>query len=497
MTKFSIIHKLAVAGVLVVAALAANAVVQPVLAAASGCTNGTSYKDFNGTRTGRDTLTVWPKKKLCKDAKVNFTTFEVLNKNYNGKPFKNNPTALPQASIWNKTVTLKKGSTSKVTVKMGLPDDCTPYQIDAYVGPVQTKITTSAGLKGTRAIVAKLFDKLKDDCTPPAPVKVKACNTITGKIEDVVKGKENTPPHTTDLSKCAPKPEKVEACNTDTGEIEFVDKGKENTPPHTTDLSKCEEVPEPEMVEACNTETGQIEEVEEGKENTPPYTTDLSQCEKIPACNTETGVIEQVLPGKANTPPHTTDLSKCEKVKACNTDTGVIEWVLPGKANTPPYTTDLSKCEKQPEKVPVCNTETGAFEEVEAGKENTPPYTTDFSKCKKVQVCNTETGEKEWVLPGKADTPPYTTDMTECEETPEPEMVEACNTDTMEIDEVEKGKENVAPHTTDMSKCEEVPETPETPDELPKTGVAGILQAIVGVGSLTAAGSYYLASRKQ
>ena len=293
----SIISKLVITAALVVTgvvASVASGIAQP--ASAASCTTGTSYKDFNGTRTGRDTLTVWPKKKLCKDAKVNFTTFKVLNKNYNGKPFKNNPTALPQSSIWNKTVTLKKGSTSKVTVKMGLPDACTPYQIDAYIGPVQTKVTTSAGLKGTTAITAKLFDKTKTNCTPPAPVKVKACNTATGKIEDVVKGKENTPPYTTDLSKCAPKPpEKVDACNTDTGEIEKVDKGKENTPPYTTDLSKCEEAPEPEMVEACNTDTMEIDEVEKGKENVAPHTTDMSKCEEVPETPDElptTGPVE-------------------------------------------------------------------------------------------------------------------------------------------------------------------------------------------------------------
>lgn len=46
----------------------------------------------------------------------------------------------------------------------------------------------------------------------------------------------------------------------------------------------------------------------------------------------------------------------------------------------------------------------------------------------------------------------------------------------------------------------EVPKTPEEPElpaELPKTGFADALQAIVGMGSLTAAGYYYMASRKQ
>lgn len=219
----------------------------------------------------------------------------------------------------------------------------------------------------------------------------------------------------------------------------------------------------PEKVKACNTETGAIEMVEKGKENTAPYTTDLSKCVKVDACNTETGVIEKVLPGKANTPPHTTDLSKCdeeepEMVEACNTKTGVIEEVEKGKENVAPHTTDLSKCEK-PEMVKACNTETGIIENVEKSKANTAPYSTDLSLCDKVKVCDETTGDIIFVP--KADEDKYgPVDSDKCVETPV------------------------------------TPEVPETPSELPTTGAADVLQAILGVGSLTAAGYYYIASRR-
>lgn len=299
-----------------------------------------------------------------------------------------------------------------------------------------------------------------------APEKVRACNTETGVIEDVDKGKENTAPHTTDLSKC----EKVKACNTQTGKIEMVLPGKANTAPYTTDLSKCD-TPAPEKVKACNTETGAIVDVEKGKENTAPYTTDLSKCVKVDACNTQTGKIEKVLPGKANTPPHTTDLSKCdkpapEKVDACNTETGVIEKVEKGKENTAPYTSDLSKCDTPaPEMVAACNTETGAIEQVEKGKETTAPYTTDLDKCEKVEVCDESNGTI--ITVPKSDADQYgPTDSDKCVETP------------------------VTPETPQK------PTTPETPSELPTTGTADALQAIIGIGTLTAAGYYYMASRR-
>ncbi len=176
---------------------------------ATSCTNGTSYKDFDGSYSGRDTMTVWTagNKPLCKDVNVNFTSFTVHN-NYNGNGFKNNPTALPQSSFYNKTVTLKKGTNGKTTVKVQVPADCVDYQIDAYIGPAQTKITTNEGLVDTTAIVAKLFKRLKANC------EVKVCNPATGEIITV---------NEKDASKYKPVGDKscqpVKVCNPANGQI--------------------------------------------------------------------------------------------------------------------------------------------------------------------------------------------------------------------------------------------------------------------------------------
>jgi hypothetical protein len=166
-------------------------------AGASSCIDGDTNRDFSGTRNGTvDTLTIWTKdnRKLCNDVSVNFTTFKVDNPNYNGGSFKGNPTAYPQSFFANQTVVLKKGTNGKTTIKMEVPDACTPYQIDAYVGPMQTAVVDSGGLVGPPAIVGKLFDKTKTDCSVP---KVEVCNTNTGLHEMVDKDKANTAPYTT------------------------------------------------------------------------------------------------------------------------------------------------------------------------------------------------------------------------------------------------------------------------------------------------------------
>lgn len=60
-------------------------------------------------------------------------------------------------------------------------------------------------------------------------------------------------------TKAEPAPEMVEACNTKTGTIEKVEKGKANTPPYTTDLTQCDDV------EVCDPETGDIITVKESE----------------------------------------------------------------------------------------------------------------------------------------------------------------------------------------------------------------------------------------
>ncbi|MCA9336475.1 DUF11 domain-containing protein [Candidatus Saccharibacteria bacterium] len=189
------------------------------------------------------------------------------------------------------------------------------------------------------------------DC---APEKVKACNTATGKIEEVEKGKENTAPYTTDLSKCAPKPEMVKACNTKTGQIEMVEKGKENTAPYTTDLSKC--APKPELVTACNLKTKKIEyNVDKSKIDNVNYTLDLDKCKETP---------------------------KPEEIQVCRLDDKKVVVISKDEYNAhkDKYSTVLNDCASKPEMCPI------------PGKEMLPKDSADCKQASTVPAELPETG---------------------------------------------------------------------------------------------------------
>ena len=96
-------------------------------------------------------------------------------------------------------------------------------------------------------------------------------------------------------------PEKVEACNVQTGVIEKVEKGKENTPPYTTDLSKCEKI------KVCDVTTKTIREVTKKEaEDTKRFVgIDSEECNPKPTTPTpptptalpRTGMTDMVLGG--------------------------------------------------------------------------------------------------------------------------------------------------------------------------------------------------------
>ncbi len=246
--------------------------------AAETCTTGAKYTDFEGSYSGRDTMTVWTKgnKKLCNDVKVNFASFKAPD-NYNGKGFKNNPTALPQSQFYNKTVTLKKGTDGKTTVTVQVPNACTNYQIDAYIGPVQKTITTSEGFIDTNAIVGKLFQRTKTDCT------VKVCNPATGEIIKVDEDEASDYKPVGEVA-CTSFP----VCDFSSKTVKTI-KGYQfdsNTMSKNVKAAECQ--PEPSKVRVCNPANGQIIDVKESDASKYKPVGDEA-CEDLEICVLDSG----------------------------------------------------------------------------------------------------------------------------------------------------------------------------------------------------------------
>ena len=81
----------------------------------------------------------------------------------------------------------------------------------------------------------------------------------------------------------------------------------------------------------------------------------------------------------------------------------------------------------------------------------------------------------------------------ECEEKPEVEKIKVCLNEDKKIVTIDKKDFDDSKHSTDLSKCEE---TPEVPEELPRTGATDNILAALGLGATVTAAVAYIASRK-
>ena len=295
--KIALLTAVAVTGAIALVSLAPSATVQ-----ASDCVAGTDRGDFKGEWITNDTVTLKTRSggNLCQDTTVFVSSYKMPD-NYNGGDFFGNTTAYPQYKNATKTVVLKKGTNGQTTVTIPVPDECTNFQVDAYLGPEITVVGADGHQR--RTIKAKIVKATKDDCSVP---KVQTCDTSTGAIVEVEKGKENTPPYSTNLDKC----KKVVVCDTKTGTIVTITKDQANDSRYVDkDSDQCK-------VQACDTSTGTIVLVEKGKENTPPYTTNLDKCEKVKVCDTKTGEIVTVTKDEAKDSRYADQASeKCQKAE--------------------------------------------------------------------------------------------------------------------------------------------------------------------------------------
>lgn len=248
-------------------------------------------------------------------------------------------------------------------------------------------------------------------------------------------------------------------------------------------------IPEPKKIQVCDLTTYKVITIEEKAFDSKKHSKNLADCELVNVCDLTTNKIVTVNKEEAKKDRYTTDLNKCKKVEACDTTTNEVVSVYPSQIDGVRYTTDLDQCVP----VEVCDTETNTVVEVSKKEAEDDRYTTDLSQCELVEVCDTTTNKVVTVTKREAEDERYTTDLSKCE------LVEVCDTKTNQIVKVYPSQIDEDRYTTDLNKCAEKPVTPEEPvvvDELPQTGVADALLSLLGAGSLIAATSYYVASRR-
>lgn len=103
-----------------------------------------------------------------------------------------------------------------------------------------------------------------------------------------------------------------------------------------------------------------------------------------------------------------------------------------------------------------------------------------------IEVCDLNDNSIKTIKRSEFDESHMTTDLSQCED------IEVCIIEDKTIKTIKKNEFDESTMTTDLSKCEEV----ETPPELPQTGIDPFISGGLGLGSITAASYYWVASRR-
>ncbi len=116
---------------------------------------------------------------------------------------------------------------------------------------------------------------------------------------------------------------------------------------------------------------------------------------------------------------------------------------------------------------------------------------------KMITVCVLATKEIKTINQKNFDATKHTLDLSKCKKLPQevPGKLVVCDLQTKEIVTIDEEDFDESRHTEDQSKCD-TPEVPETPKELPQTGLESLM-SLVGASSLAGSASYYIGSRRR
>ncbi len=373
---------------------------------------------------------------------VDLKDVAVSDKAPNGVTFKSADKGSIESNTWNYTIpTLAKGESAS-------------FKITAVMKDYQEGTIKNTACVETPTVPGGNPDDCDDATIETDEPTIKRCDIETGEIVTIKKSQASNPRYV-DESECAP----VERCDLETNEIVTISKHKaEEDKTRYVDKSQCE------PVKRCDVNTGVIVTIPKHRAGASRYTEDLTQCEPVERCDTTTNTVVTIPRFQAGDAKYTTDLSQCEDVTRCDITTGKIVTIAKNEVDESKHVSaDDDRC-----KVDVCEPESGEIIKVKRDDED-KYLPVDSKECQKdVRVCNPET--KQIITVKESEAGNY-----------EDEDSDSCKP-VEPVEPKEEPKEEV--------KVESVA------TQLPQTGVTGTIGSILGLGSLTAATYYYLASRR-
>lgn len=164
------------------------------------------------------------------------------------------------------------------------------------------------------------------------------------------------------------------------------------------------------------------------------------------------------------------------------------------------YSKNLDDCKPVVKDIQVCELATKKVITIKETEFNTTKHSKNLDDCKTVvikdiEVCRLSDKQVVTIKETEFDSEKYSKDLNDCKETPAPKTIEVCRlSDKTFPVTINESEFDSAKYSKDANDCKVTP--PVVPTELPKTGLADGISGLAGIGSLIAASSYYVASRR-
>ena len=240
----------------------------------------------------------------------------------------------------------------------------------------------------------------------------------------------------------------------------------------TADVTTTKECVQPKDIQVCRLSDKKIVTIKETEFDAKMYSKNLDDCKPvvkdIQVCELATKKVITIKETEFNTTKHSKNLDDCKTV--------VIK--------------DIEVCRLSDKKIVT----------IKENEFDAKLYSKNLDDCKPVvvkniEVCRLSDKQVVTIKETEFDSEKYSKDLNDCKETPAPKTIEVCRlSDKTFPVTINESEFDSAKYSKDANDCKVTP--PVVPTELPKTGLADGISGLAGIGSLIAASSYYVASRR-
>ena len=220
----------------------------------------------------------------------------------------------------------------------------------------------------------------------------------------------------------------------------------------------------------------------------------------IKVCELATKKIITIKESDFDSSKHSKNLDDCKevevkKIKVCELETKKIITIKKSDFDSSKHSKNLDDCkEVEVKKIKVCELDTKKIITIKETDFDATKHSKNLDDCKEVEVkeievCELKTKEIITIKETDFDGSLHSKDLDNCKEE-EVKTIKVCEIDTKKIVTINEKDFDDSKHTKDLTVCE------TTPPELPQTGAAENIVAIVGLGAIAASIAYYVASRR-